>query len=90
PTYTVDGITHYCVPNLPSLVARSATYALANATLPYIEAIVRNSLEGALAADPTLRRGVNIMKGRVTHPGLAAARGCGFTAVDDLLGGEGS
>lgn len=75
PTYVVDGITHYCVPNLPSLVARSATYALTNAVLPYITAVATGDLDSVLAADSTLARGVNIHGGHITHPGLAAARG---------------
>ncbi len=75
PTYVVEGVTHYCVPNLPSLVARSATYALTNAVLSYIVAVATRPLTEVLAADPTLARGVNIHAGQITHPGLAAARG---------------
>jgi len=75
PTYVVDGITHYCVPNLSSLVARSATYALTNAVLPYIAEVATRPLNEVLAADATLARGVNVHDGQVTHPGLAAARG---------------
>ena len=75
PTYVVDGITHFCVPNLPSLVARSATYALTNAVLPYVTAVATGRLADALAADPALARGVNVHAGEVTHPGLAATRG---------------
>ena len=75
PTYVVDGITHYCVPNLPSLVARSATYALTNAVLPYIIEVATRPLAEVLADDPTLARGVNVHAGQITHPGLAAARG---------------
>ena len=87
PAYKVDGITHYCVPNLTSLVARSASYAMANATLPYICSVVDQSLEQALAADSALARGVNIMGGQVTHPGLAANLGLDFVPVADLLPG---
>jgi alanine dehydrogenase len=77
PTYVVDGITHYCVPNLPSLVARSATYAVANAVLPYLSAMADLGVEAALAADTTLARGVNVRSGRVAHPALAAVRNDG-------------
>lgn len=85
PTYVVDGITHFCVPNLPSLVARSATYALANATLPLVQEMIARPLAQVLADDPALCRGVNVMAGRVTHPGLAAARGCDCTPVAEVL-----
>ena len=72
PTYVVDGITHYCVPNLPSLVARSASYALANALLPHLTALATQGVAGALESDRALARGVNVRSGRLVHPGLAA------------------
>jgi len=75
PTYTVDGVTHFCVPNLPSLVARSASYALANAAMPYISAVVAGALEQADALPSDLDRGVNILKGQVRHPGPAKTLG---------------
>ena len=90
PAYVVDGITHYCVPNLTSLVARSASYALANATLPYISALATQPLEEVLGADAALARGVNVMGGHVTHPGLAANLDTAFVAVADLLSGGAS
>jgi len=74
PTYRVDGVTHYCVPNLPSLVARSATYAVANAVLPLVSAMARQGVAAALASDPALARGVNVRAGRIVHPALAAVR----------------
>lgn len=90
PTYVVDGITHYCVPNLTSLVARSASYAMSNATLPYVEALAGQPLEQVLAADPALARGVNIMRGQVTHAGLAANLGEQPVPLNSLLTGGGS
>jgi alanine dehydrogenase len=87
PTYTVEGITHYCVPNLTSLVARSATYAMTNATLPYISALAEEPLDRVLALDRTLARGVNIMRGQITHPGLAANQGEESVTVESLLAG---
>ena len=87
PTYVVDGVTHFCVPNLPSLVARSSSYALGGAILPYLAAIAARGPHAALAADPSLARGVNVMDGLVTQPGLAAAHGCAWTPVADLLPG---
>jgi alanine dehydrogenase len=90
PTYVVDGITHFCVPNLPSLVARSATYALTNAVLPYVMSVAEGGLEAALAADPALARGVNIHAGAITHPGLAAARGVTARPLADFGPGGGA
>ena len=87
PTYVVDGITHFCVPNLPSLVARSATYALANAILPFVSEVATEPLAAVLKADRTLARGVNVCGGQVTHPGLAMARGCAAVPVDEASGG---
>jgi alanine dehydrogenase len=78
PTYVVDGITHYCVPNLPSLVARSATYAVANVLLPHVAALATRGYERAVADDPGLRRGVNLHAGEILHP-----------ALRPLTGGEG-
>ena len=75
PTYVVDGVTHYCVPNLPSLVARSATYAVANAVLPHVAAMAELGVEEAVAADPALARGVNVRSGRITHAALADVYG---------------
>ncbi len=80
PTYVVEGVTHYCVPNLPSLVARSATYAMANALLPYVSAIAGQGLDEALAADPGLAKGVNLRDGERIHPAL---RGSGPTTTDE-------
>jgi alanine dehydrogenase len=87
PTYVVDGITHFCVPNLPSLVARSATYALGNITLPYITALARGPVPAVLAGDPTLARGVNLYRGKVTHPRVADAHGTEYTPIADLVAG---
>lgn len=87
PTYVVDGITHYCVPNLSSLVARSATYAVANVTLPFIQALNHLGAPAALAADVTLARGVMVTGGKVTHRALGAVREEGFTALGTLMDG---
>ncbi len=87
PTYVVDGILHYCVPNMTSLVARSASYALVNATLPYIMQMSAADPVVALRADLTLSRGVNIMGGQVTHRGLAHAMGCECSPLTDITTG---
>ena len=57
PVYVVDGVTHYCVANMPGAVPITSTKALTNATLPYVEAIANNGLRAAVAADPALARG---------------------------------
>ncbi len=87
PTYVIDGIVHYCVPNLTSLVARSATYALANETLPFISAVGEGSLSEALVQEPLLASGINIMAGRVTLPNLGKILGVETVAVSGLISG---
>lgn len=87
PTYVVDGITHYCVPNLPSLVARSATYALGNITLPYVTALARGPVPVILGGDPVLARGVNLYRGDVTHRRVAEAHGIAYRPLAELLEG---
>jgi alanine dehydrogenase len=86
PTYEVDGITHYCVTNMPGAVPITSTYALTNATLPYLLALAAHGLGEAVARDPGLRLGVNIAAGHVTHPAVAEAVGLSFTPVEELLG----
>jgi len=75
PTYEVDGITHYCVTNMPGAVPITSTYALTNATLPYVIALANNGVEAALENDPGLRLGLNVADGRITHPAVAEALG---------------
>jgi alanine dehydrogenase len=72
PTFVKEGIIHYCVPNVPTLVARSASYALSNALLPYLLEIGKTGLEEALRNIPELRTGVNMYQGKLAHPGIAA------------------
>lgn len=75
PSYIEEGVIHYCVPNVPARVARTASYALANAVLPYLLEIGKRGVSGALRAIPELRRGVNVLRGRLAHPRVAAALG---------------
>jgi alanine dehydrogenase len=75
PTYVDEGIVHYAVPNMPALVARTATLALAAATLPYARALAARGTVGAATADPGLAAGVMTWDGAVVHAGLAADRG---------------
>jgi alanine dehydrogenase len=85
PTYTVDGITHYCVTNMPGAVPITSTFALTNATLPYALALADNGVREAIARDPGLRSGVNVVAGHVTHPAVAEGVGMPFTPVEELL-----
>lgn len=75
PWYVEEGIIHYCVPNAPARVARTASYALANAVLPYLLDIGEQSVEGTVRRRSDFRRGVNVWTGRLAHPGVAAALG---------------
>jgi alanine dehydrogenase len=86
PTYEVDGITHYCVTNMPGAVPITSTYALTNATLPYVLALADHGVREAIARDPGLRTGVNVAAGRVTHPAVAQGVGMPFMPVEEALG----
>jgi alanine dehydrogenase len=72
PTYVVDGVVHYCVTNMPGAVARTATFALANVTLPYALVLANQGLDRALA-DPVLAKGLNLHQGQVTYAAVADA-----------------
>ena len=73
PIYVDAGVVHYCVTNMPGAVPHTATYALTNATLSYALALADRGFDAAIAADPALRRGVNVTNGAIVHPGVAAA-----------------
>lgn len=85
PTYTVDGIVHYCVTNMPGAVARTSTFALNNATLPFVLALADKGLKGALSSDAHLREGLNVHAGRVTCKPVAEAHGLEWTSADAAL-----
>jgi len=85
PTYEVDGITHYCVTNMPGAVPITSTFALTNATLPYALALADNGVREAIARDPGLRGGVNVVNGHVTHPAVAEGVGMPFTPVEEAF-----
>jgi alanine dehydrogenase len=85
PVYTVDGVTHYCVANMPGAVPITSTKALTNATLPYVEEIAEFGLRLAILRDPALARGVNVYEGKVTYEAVAEAHGLEFTPLEDLL-----
>jgi alanine dehydrogenase len=85
PVYVVDEVTHYCVANMPGGVPVTSTRALTNATLPYVEAIARHGLRHAVAADPTLAKGVNVIEGKVTYEAVADAHGLDYTPLEAVL-----
>lgn len=87
PTFIRYGVVHYCVPNIPGAVPRSSTFALTNATLPYIRLLAEKGVCAAIAANEALRRGVNVAGGRITHPGVAEALGRSATDPLTALGG---
>ncbi len=79
PTYVVDDVIHYCVANMPGAVPRTSTFALTNATLPYVKALATHGLEKAVERDPALLKGINTYKGTVPHPAVAEALGVAHT-----------
>jgi alanine dehydrogenase len=85
PIYVEERVVHYAVTNMPGIVPHTSTYALTNATFQYALALANRSLAAALREDIALRRGVNIMRGRITHEGVAEAVGMTYTPVDDVL-----
>ncbi len=88
PTFEVEGITHYCVANMPGAVPITSTFALTNATLPYVVSLADNGVEGAIRRDPGLRLGVNVAGGKVTHPAVAEGVGVDYVTVEDVLDGD--
>ena len=85
PVYEVDGITHYCVANMPGGVPITSTKALTNATLPYVESIAEHGLAEAVARDPALARGVNVLDGKLTYEAVAEAHGLEYSPLEDVL-----
>jgi alanine dehydrogenase len=85
PVFVVDGVTHYCVANMPGAVPITSTKALTNATLPYVEAIADQGLREAIAGDRALARGVNVLDGRLTYEAVADAHGLEYTPLEDVL-----
>lgn len=84
PIFVAEGVTHYCVPNMPAAVARTATLALTQATLPYAMALANLGLKAALARDPGLALGLQVHEGKVTHEGLARDVGRAYTSPENL------
>jgi alanine dehydrogenase len=86
PTYEVDGITHYCVTNMPGAVPVTSTYALTNATMPYVVHLASVGVNAAIAENPGLRLGVNVAGGQVTYAPVGDAAGVQYVPVEDVLG----
>jgi alanine dehydrogenase len=87
PTYQVDGITHYCVANMPGAVPVTSTYALTNATMPYVLHVANAGVARAIRESPGLKLGVNVVGGHVTYQPVAEAVGVPYVPVDEALGG---
>jgi len=85
PVYTVDGVIHYCVANMPGAVPITSTRALTNVTLPYAEEIADHGVVAAIRHDDALARGVNVVAGRITYEAVAQAHGHEYTPLDDAL-----
>ena len=85
PVYVVDGVTHYCVANMPGAVPITSTKALTNATLPYVEAIADKGLRDAVAQDKALARGVNAIDGKLTYEAVAEAHRLPYTPLEDVI-----
>jgi alanine dehydrogenase len=84
PVYLVDGVIHYCVANMPGAVPRTSTYALSNATMPYVARLAGRGLAAALAADPGLAAGVNTFGEHVTYGAVAEAFAMPYRALAEL------
>jgi alanine dehydrogenase len=85
PVYDVDGVTHYCVANMPGAVPRTSTIALTNATLPYTRTLARRGFRDAVASDVGLAEGVNVYNGRITYKAVAESQGRDYSALANLL-----
>jgi alanine dehydrogenase len=85
PTYEVDGVMHYCVANMPGAVPVTSTYALTNATIPYIVKLAEQGAQQALASDPGFMKGLNVAGGEVTYEPVARDQGRPFTPPAEAL-----
>ena len=85
PTYEVDGVIHYCVANMPGAVAKTSTRALTNATLPYAIEIANKGWKKAMQENKEIKRGANVISGKVTYKAVAEAFGLDYTPVENFL-----
>jgi alanine dehydrogenase len=86
PTYKLHDVVHYCVANMPGAVARTSTFALNNATLPFVIALAENGPENAMSLNPHLRAGLNVYKGALTYKAVADAQRLPYKRAEDVLG----
>jgi alanine dehydrogenase len=86
PTYVVDGVVHYCVTNMPSAVARTASHALNNVTLPHVLALANRGYRRALQDNPHLQAGLNVHDGCITHPAVAEGLSMPYVPPERVLG----
>ncbi len=85
PTFVIDGVIHYCVANMPGAVPRTSTIALTNATLPYAIDLAAKGWKKACAEDKALKKGLNVVAGKVVYKGVSEAFGLTFYDVDEVL-----
>ena len=85
PTYVVDGVTHYCVANMPGAVPITSTWALTNATMPYVLKLADQGAAAALGSDPGFMKGLNVAAGKLTYAPVAEDQGLEYTTPQDAL-----
>lgn len=85
PTYVIDDVVHYCVANMPGAVPRTSTYALTNATLPFVKSLANLGWVDALKRDPHLANGLNVAAGRVTYEAVARDLGYDYLSAEDAI-----
>ena len=82
PVFTVDGVIHYCVANMPAAVSRSSTFALTNLTLPYVLELADLGCEEALRTDESLRKGLNVYRDKLVYKPVAESLGLQYTLFE--------
>jgi alanine dehydrogenase len=87
PTFYVEGVLHYCVANMPGAVPRTSTFALTNATLPYVLRLAKHGFMAAISRDPGLKEGVNTYAGKLTYEAVAVDQELEYTSIDQMLDG---
>jgi alanine dehydrogenase len=85
PIFSIDGVVHYCVANMPGGVAKTSTFALTNATLPYAVQIANKGWQRAMQENKEIRLGANVIHGKVTYKGVADAFDMPYTPIDELI-----
>jgi alanine dehydrogenase len=85
PIYTIEGVIHYCVANMPGAVPKTSTFALTNATLPYAVEIANKGWKRAMIENEEIKYGANVVRGKVTYKGVAEAFNLDYTPIDELL-----